>query len=365
MATILTSEERRRLAASYAADVQALVAPPATRDLRAAAKPSKRPDALLKKSKALKTAAEATLTSSADPAERAAAEVQLLAGAAFDLVAASQLGGVEAPPTRGLAAQPVDLAALQALIAAPEAYLAGGVATRGLRATGPGKTQLTQAVQASLTGISAGVVATGGHAVEGLLLLDAALLREALAVVGAELATRIGVDLKGLSKRVVEFVIAANEKIIAMLGIDALEEARKQLATWLGQLKAGTLFPQLADSILQTQAITAEVGDRIGAYTGPEATLLMAADETTKLAGRFAAKMAVADKILAALAVAKLAPPLLTPVGRLVTAAAYLGLLAYVVGSGYDHADSDQIKLLDWTEGVRGIARRLLVTPPA
>jgi DNA-binding LacI/PurR family transcriptional regulator len=257
------------------------------------------------------------------------------------------------------------MADLQALIAAPEAYLAGGVAVRGLRDIGTAKEQCTNAVATALTGIRDGVVATGGHAVEGLLLMDAALLREALVVVGTELADRIGLDLRGLSKRVVEFVIAANEKIIAMLGINALDEARKQLETWLEQLKAGTLFPQLADTVLQTQTVQTEVDGWITGFGGLEAALLMASDEITQLQGRFAAKLSVADKLLSALAVAKLAPPLMTPVGRLAMAAAYLGLLAYTVGSGYDHTDSDKVKLLDWTEGVRGVAKRLLVAAPA
>jgi len=71
--------------------------------------------------------------------------------------------------------------------------------------------------------------------------------------------------------------------------------------------------------------------------------------------------VSVADKIISALALAKLVPPLLTPVGRLGVAAAYLGVIAYLVGSGFDHVDSDRLKLLDRVEGVRGVAKRLLV----
>ncbi|MCX6031285.1 MAG: hypothetical protein NT169_18555 [Chloroflexi bacterium] len=366
MASIPTSEERRRLAVAYAADVQALLAPAATREVGVAAKPRKRPATALRKSKAFQAAAAATLTGSADPAERAAAEVQLLAGAALDLMVAGQLDGAAPAGVRGLAGRTADLAVLQEMAAFPEAYLTGGVATRGLRAVTDAREQLTGAVRAALVGIRDDVVATGGHVVEGLLLMDAALLREALATVGTDLATRIGVDLKGLSKRAVEFVIAANDKIIALLGISALDEARKQLGVWLGELKAGTLFPRLAEKVLQTGAVQTEVDGWVASFAGDEAVLAMAADEIGKLEGRFSAKMAVADKIISALAVAKLFPPLMTPAGRLGMAAAYLGLLAYTIGSGYDHVDSDKIKLLDWAEGVRGVAKRLLVAlPPA
>ena len=366
MASIPTSEDRRRLAVAYAADVQALLAPAATREVGLAAKPRKRPTTSLRKSKAFQAAAAATLTGSADPAERAAAEVQLLAGAALDLMVAGQLDGAAPPGVRGLAGRTADLAVLQEMAAFPEAYLIGGVATRGLRAVADPREQLTGAVQAALVGIRDDVVATGGHAVEGLLLMDAALLREALTVVGGELASRIGVDLKGLSKRAAEFILAANDKIIALLGISALDEARKQLALWLDDLKAGTLFPQLADKVLQTGAVQTEIAGWVASFSGSEVALVMAADEIGKLEGRFSAKIAVADKIISALALAKLAPPLMTPLGRLGMAAAYLGLLAYTVGSGYDHVDSDKVKILDWAEGVRGVAKRLLVAlPPA
>ena len=73
--------------------------------------------------------------------------MQLLAGAALDLAAAAQFAGVEAPVGRELAVRDGRLADLQAAIAAPEAYLVGGVAGRGLRAVGDAKETLTAAVQ--------------------------------------------------------------------------------------------------------------------------------------------------------------------------------------------------------------------------
>jgi hypothetical protein len=53
----------------------------------------------------------------------------------------------------------------------------------------------------------------------------------------------------------------------------------------------------------------------------------------------------------------------MTPAGRIAIAAIYLGLLAYVIGAGYDHVDSDRIRLLDRVEGVRGISQRVLAPP--
>lgn len=375
MAETTSSAERRQLAAAYASGVREALAPAATRGPAETLAFAPAPD-LLPASRALTAAAGAGLVAP-DPQEVAAAEVQLLAGAALDLLLAGQLAGSAAPAVRGYAAElagggagvlAADLDELQTIIVAPEAYLVGGVAGRGLRALPVPRTrglaepaaEMTSAVHAALAGIRGDVVTTGAHTVEGLLLLDAAMLREALGIVGGDLAGKLGLDLAGISARAVQFVLAANEKILALVGLDAMSEARKQLERWLVQLREGTLFPSLAEHVLRTRATEAEIKRWLAAYQGSEAGLLLGRDQVTQLAGRFAAKMRVADKVAAGLALAKVIPPLMTPAGRIAVAAVYLGLLAYVVGSGYDHVDSDRIKLLDRVEGVRGISKRVL-----
>lgn len=375
MSETYTSLDRRRLAAAYATAVHTALAPAATRDLRRVADPAA-PE-LLPASLSLATAASAGL-SAADPLEVAAAEVQLLAGAALDLLLAGHLAGPAAPAVRGYAAElsiaparafAADLAELQTVVEAPEAYLAGSVAGRGLRSLpvrrtrtlSSAATELEDAVHAALAGIRTDVVTSGGHTVEGLLLLDAAVLREAIAVVGGDLAGKLGLDLGGISAQALRFVLAANDKLVALLGREVLGQAHKRLTGWMEQLRKGTLFPALAERVLRTRATEAEIKAWLAAYAGPEAGLEQARDEITLLAGRFAAKARIADKVTAGLALAKVVPLLMTPAGRLAVTATYLGLLAYLIGSGYDHIDSDRIKLLDRVEGVRGISKRLLV----
>ncbi len=364
--------ERRQLAAAYAAAVGAAMSSASTRELAAEAAA---PDELLALSAGLTRAAQAEL-GAADGLAVAAAEVQLLAGAALDLLMTGTLAEPPPPALRGygaeltpaLAGPAADLAQLQAVIAAPEAYLVGslagrnlaGVAVRGTRDLASAAAELEVAVHATLASIRGDVITTGTHIVEGLLLLDAALLREALTAVGGDLAGRLGVDLAGIGAQALRFVLAANEKLLALLGLDALQEARKLLQAWIEQLRQGTLFPKLADRILRTRATEAEVRRWLAAYQGPEDALWAARDTVNQLAGHFAAKARLADKVTAGLAVAKVLPPLLTPAGRLAVAAAYLALLAYLIGSGYDHVDSDRIRLLDRVEGVRGVSRRLL-----
>lgn len=374
MPAIDSPASRRQLAAAYAAGVAAALIPPAATRGPAEALTVAPPD-LLAASRGLGAAAQTGLAAT-DPLDMAAAEVQLLAGAALDLALAGHWAGPAAPQVRGYGAEPAlagpvlpapDLFELQTIIAAPEAYLVGGMAGRGLRSLSARRTPLAQptaqfadTAHAALAGIRADVVTAGGHAVEGLLLLDAALLREAIGVVGGDLAGKLGLDLAGLSAKALSFLLAANDKILALVGLDAMSEARKQLERWLDQLRGGTLFPNLVSRILTTAAIEAEIKGWLAVYDGTGAGLLPARGEIDQLAGHFAAKMRVADKVTAGLALVKVVPPLMTPAGRVAVAAVYLGLLAYIVGSGYDHVDSDRIKLLDRVEGVRGISQRAL-----
>lgn len=352
-------EERRQLAVDYASGVAAFLSPAEVRSVSTAGELQSRVEGLLPASQELGRAAAAGLKAAADPLDRAAAEVQLLAGAALDLAVASQLAGT-AGPTRAVAAPLLDLAALQALIAAPEAYLVGAAAARSARAVGDPVHTLTDAVHNSLAAITGDVVDSGSHVIEGVLLLDAALLKEAVQAVGTEIGHRLGIDLSGLTGRVLAFILSANSKVLSLAGLDTLDEGRKQLSLWLTQLRGGTLFPDLVRRLYQTQAIESEIDGWITAFHGDQAILLAGRDQVTQLAGQFGAKADIVTKITQGLSLVKLAPPLATPVGRLLVAATYLGLMIFILGSGYDHVDSDRLKLLDRVEGVRGISKRLL-----
>lgn len=367
MATMPSAAKRRQAAHLYALRASDFIAAQNTRVSLDAHAADETAGELLSASASLAATAQRGLESP-DPLDVAAAEVQLLAGAALDLLVADRLAGPPADSSRTASASPDELAMLRTIIEAPQAYLVGATAGRTLavqparrtRALPDASAGMANAVHAALTGIREDVVGTGSHVVSGLLLLDAALVGEAIALVGRDLGARLGIDLARAGARVLEFVLAANMKILAVAGFDALGAVRQQLNTWLAQLYRGALFPQLADRLLRTRAVDAEIMGWLAAYAGPEAALLTGQDEVSRLAGRYAAKARIADRITAGLALVRIAPPVLTPVGRLAIAAVHLGLLAYVVGSGCDHIDSDRVKLLDRVEGVRGVSQRLL-----
>ena len=100
-----------------------------------------------------------------------------------------------------------DLEELRAIIASPQAYLTGATAARSLQMAPPGQmralagagTELANAVHTSLGGIRGEVVTSGSHVVEGLLLLDAAVLSQAISLVGLDVAKKLDIDLAGIT----------------------------------------------------------------------------------------------------------------------------------------------------------------------
>lgn len=363
--------ERHAAGAEYGALFAELLAPATTRAFTVA--PDRVGDQLLPASRALTQAASAGLAGD-NPLDVAAAEVQLLGGAALDLLAAAQSAGLApstlAAATRDLLASPDGFAELRAIIEAPEAYLLGGVAGRSTIAMpasaatrafeGPAAV-MSDAIHAALADIRHNVVVTSGHIVQGALLLDAAFVREAISLVGEDLIKQLGLNAAGATVHVVELVFAAVDKITALLGREALPEARRQLSWWLSQLRDGAVLPALADRILRTKAVEDEAKKWLTAYTGPEDPLFAGREQINALAGRFAVKARLAARIAAGLAIIKIIPIFMTPAGRIGTAAGYLGLLAFVIGSGHDHIDAGHFTLLDRVEGVRAVCRRVLM----
>ncbi len=394
MANTATPAERRERGAAYAVAVSQLLVPtPGLRSMQRGPTAAD-VDALLGQSDALRATAETGLTTG-DPLETAAAEVQLLAGAALDLLVAERLAG-PGPGSRSLAAQerpldappldapPLDapplaslneLAELRAMIEAPQAYLVGAAAVQAAqmrvrprprtRALSGPRTELPPAVHAALEAINDNAVTAGSAIVQGMFLIDFSTLRTALGMVGSDLTKELAADLVRVGSRALDFILIANEKILALTGLNALAEAQKAaqkaLGGWLDQLQSGAVFAKVAGRVLGTRAIETEVGNWLTAYQGSDDALNAARDQIGQLAGQYAAKARVVQKVNSGLSLVKLAPPVRTPVGSAALAVVYLGLLAYTLGSAYDHVDSDRIGLLDRVEGVRGVMQRALV----
>ncbi len=285
-------------------------------------------DALLGQSGTLRAAAETGLMTG-DPLETAAAEVQLLAGAALDLLVAERLAG-PGPGSRSLAteertlgAPPLaslnELAELRAMIEAPQAYLVGAAAVQargsasgrgpGRRVVRPGD-GVAAGVHAALEAISDNAVTAGSAIVQGMFLIDFSTLRTALGMVGSDLTKELAADLVRVGSRALDFVLIANEKILALTGLSALAEARRRhrrrwAAGWTS-CRAVRYSRKVAGRVLGTRAIEAEIGGWLTAYQGSDGALNAAATRSASWPGSMRRRRVV-QKVNAGLSLVKLA----------------------------------------------------------
>jgi len=304
-----------------------------------------------------------------DVLARQVAEIRLLAACTADLEIADDLvnleRGVPRLTSRGRYGTGVSRDLLKLLTMSDEEVIKQALTPkrrRGVaRVAGPPADRLKEAVDTALDHMREGTADTGQRAIEGLVLMDAALLLEAARLVSADVAEMLGEGFSRLMQAAARYVLAAYEKISLLLGAERMAEIREQVMAWIEQLKEGELFPVLVEKLFQTETLKEEVASWLAASTAPVTKLGEARAAIEQLDAAFTSKMELADKIISSLALVKLLPPAMTPVGRLVIAAAYLGVVGYVVFTGYDHVDSDRWRLIDRVSGVRQVALEALM----
>jgi len=313
------------------------------------------------------TQAWAEKLKSDDVLARQVAEIRLLAACTADLEIADDLVNLDrgAPrlTSRGRYGAGVSRDLLKLLSMSDEEVVKEALTPkrRRVRAAGPPADRLRQAVDTALDHMREGTADTGQRAIEGLVLMDAALLLEAARLASAELGELLGEGFSRLMRAAARYVLAAYEKVTLLLGPERMAEIREQILAWIEELKRGELFPVLVEKLFQTETLKEEVAGWLAASTASAAKLAQARAAIEQLDTAFTSKVELADKIISSLALVKLLPPAMTPVGRLVIAASYLGMVGYVVFTGYDHVDSDQWRLIDRVSGVRQVAQKALM----
>ncbi|MBC8449683.1 MAG: hypothetical protein H8D78_18275 [Chloroflexi bacterium] len=314
------------------------------------------------------TQAWAAKLESDDVLARQVAEIRLLAACTADLALADDLVNLDRGKprltSRGRYGPSVSQDLLQLLTMSDEEIVKQALTPKRLRgvtrAAGPAADRMQEAVDTTLDHLLEGTADTGQRAIEGLILMDAALLLEAARIVGGDIAEKLGEGLSRLMQSAVRYILAAYDKVALLLGAEKMAEIREQILGWITDLQEGELFPELVEKLFQTEALKGEVAGWLAASSVSDATLGETRATVEQLDAAFGSKMELADKIISSLALVKLLPPTMTPVGRLVIAAVYLGLAGYVVFTGYDHVDSDRWKLIDRVSGVRQVAQEAL-----
>ncbi len=247
------------------------------------------------------------------------------------------------------------------------------------------KVRLQENVESALKSITREAGDVGGRAARDLLLMDAAALLQGISLISKDAAQLLDKAVAGLSavlRRLGEsglrLLLQAYEWVLRLIGRDAEQQARKQVASWLDELKQDKkefgegegLFDKLVKRMYSPDAIASEVTKWIAQSNAELDKVNDAADKVESLGNKYHAKMEQAEKILNVMALAK-GPLASMPQARVIAAAITLTVLGYVVYAGYDHVDSGRvsfnerfrINIPDRVEGVRETVQKSLGIP--
>jgi hypothetical protein len=352
-----------------------------------------------------------------DLAERQAAEVKLLAQANAEMEVASALfAAVEEdvqPPKEGRRAGGVIASAARSvdeLAGVLEAPLERGMApfmdtepSRG-GPTDPAKAiaSLQDQVRRSLRDISRQASKTSSNALDTLFSLDSAMLKKAIRPINkeiSELAEKVAEGLndkiKSLLRTAVRLLLQAYDWVLALIGKDREEQARKKVQEWIEELRSShkkeddtsDLAQDLISRLFATEVINGEVADWVKDSKAGAEAVNQASEAIQALSAGFAVKADQIQRFLktigaipgaaaaAAGALAVINPAVsaaiagFLPTIEVVRGAVTLGLMGYVLFAGYDHVDSGKanffkrfsVDIPDRVSGVRETVQKALV----
>lgn len=226
---------------------------------------------------------------------------------------------------------------------------------------------LRKEVETSLDYITRRAAKISGRAASDLLLMDKALLTKGIHAIGertTDLLDRVVAGLGGLVRRLLraaaELVLRSFRWVLSLLGDDVAKQLRDKLDEWIGEIKENKenedgIVTSLVRRLYGTDAIQSEVDKWLDEREPTSEKLAEATERVRSLADGYKGKTELVDLTLTGVAVvAKFGvahPPLIV-----VLAALRLALLGYTVYLGYDHVDSDTVRVIpDRVDGVREV----------
>lgn len=332
---------------------------------------------------------------------REAAEMKLLAQANAEVEVALALleaaGDEEDGETQGVTrgSSTAGGQAMARLLGVLEAPIEDGItplvdkqAMRGIKSTdiAAARLALRDQVDFSLEIIIQQAARSGSKALDTLLSMDTSLLQQGVALISndaAELLEKISAGLNALLKRLaksaMQLLLQAYDWVLALIGKDVEQAARKKVKEWIDELRsshtaesgADSLAGSLVKRIFNPGAVTDGLEDRLERCKAELKTLNDTVDAIEKIAVHYEAKAKRAEAFFKLTGAVKLLP---LPVEKLPfvqvgVAAVTLGLMGYVLYSGYDHVDSGsvtffknhQVQIPDRVTGIRATLEQALI----
>jgi hypothetical protein len=317
----------------------------------------------------LTQAASARLTD-ADPAVRAQASTQLLAKALTDLEIGLYLlqaaedeehriawaGGPGTERSRGGVGATVER--LDLLLgegeAVPAAVERGEQLPRNVRAA---RVMLSDAIADALDLISEQASKTGQAALSGLLGLGGAEVAQVAGAVGMDFAQALGQADKvtRLYNLFRDFAVKAYDSLVALLGQQLAQTSAQRVVEWFEEFKEGEQFARLLERLYETDQTRRDLGRLVAESRANLESFTAAIQRVDGLDAAFGQQADLAEKLLRGLKVLALVPAAALPQGRLLMAAAYVVLGAYVVLAGGDYVDARRLERLGRVPGVRQV----------
>jgi hypothetical protein len=303
--------------------------------------------------------------------------MQLLAAAAIDLHLASDLArkSEEAPGleiTERSAELPGAISELNDILNAEPGdgvgALIGGMVERGGPASPSAARQaLKDAVELALEDIKDDAAAVGQATFSNLMQLPAPQIKDAANIVLAEVMAKLGEGVSKLLSKAVQLVTQAIDKLLAAIGKDTEDEARKQVAEWIEDLQKGTLFEALVERMYENERIFDELDERLNQVPGdiPAESFNQAKEKVDELVAAFRKQKKSIEWLLHGLAWARPWIMGLTPWGPVGLTAGYVLTIGYIVYSGGDYIDwyrTGDKALLDRVSGVRSTVEGFVLT---
>jgi hypothetical protein len=305
-----------------------------------------------------------------DPAERAQAELQLLAKALTDLQVSAYLYNAAQQEESGknllsnTAVQRTGRA--HAELQSQLDILTGAAPSiteevqRSIKrlplSLEEARKQLPAAAGDALDLIRMRTARTAQGCVTGLVGLGTAELTRALGLIGMDIASALGQAEKAtqLYNLFREFLQNALASITALLGKDFLQQACQQAISWAGELGKAKLAGAMLEKLYQTAAAKESLGKLSASSQAGLESFQAAIQDLERLDEQHQKQVDMAGKLAGGLRLVGLIPVAALPQARLLMAGAYLLLTAYLLLSGADFVDAPA---LDWLDRIPGPGR--------
>jgi hypothetical protein len=238
--------------------------------------------------------------------------------------------------------------------AVPAAVERGEQPPRNVRAA---RVVLSDAIVDALDLVSERASKTGQAALSGLLGLGGAEVAQAAGAVGMDLAQALGqadkvTQLYNLFR---DFAVKAYDSLVALLGQQLAQTAAQRVVEWFEEFKEGEQFARLLERLYETDQTRRDLSRLVAESRANLESFTAAIQRVDGLDAAFGQQAGLAEKLLRGLKVLALIPAAALPQGRLLMAAAYVVLGAYVVLAGGDYVDARRLERLGRVPGVRQV----------